>query len=165
MGPPASGIHRRVIRSPATGGIIDDCVIDDVPDQVLNRPLEKPTDMQVQVTMKGAMEMYQTKGAHVSEVYSQPSIVQEDAIQGKSKPGWSLVLTMNYPDSGKPWDLGKRDVRARVKRLIRETRPFMLIGSPPFSSLQNRSKNGRNTKEFAEKLKVAKKHFRFCAEV
>ena len=151
-GPPASDIHRRVIRSLVAGRTIDDCIIDNVPDKVLNWPLEKPEDIRVEVTMKGAMEMYKTKGAHVSEVYSQPSIVQEDAIQGKSKPGWSLDLTMNDPDSGKPWDLGKRDVRARVKRLVRETRPFMLIGSPPFSSLQNRSKRGRNAKEFAEKL-------------
>ena len=72
---------------------------------------------------------------------------------------------MNDPDNGKPWDLGKRDVRARVKRLVRETRRFMLIGSPLFSSLQNRSKRGRNAKEFAEKLEVAKNHIRFCAEL
>ena len=41
----------------------------------------------------------------------------------------------------------------------------MLIGSPPFSSLQNRSKRGRNAKEFAEKLEIAKNHIRFCAEL
>ena len=41
-GPPMSDVHRRVVRSLATGKIIDDCIVDDTPDLVLNRLLPGP---------------------------------------------------------------------------------------------------------------------------
>ena len=51
---------------------------------------------------------------------------------------------------------------------MKDTKPFMLIGSPPctlFSTLQNLSKNVRNEAEFQKQLEIAKKHVRFCVEL
>ena len=64
--------------------------------------------------------------------------------------------------------MSRRDVRARVKTLIHDTKPFILTGSPPctmFSSFQNLHKSKRNQVEFQRKLKVAKKHMRFCVSL
>ena len=116
------------------------------------------------------MELYNASDADISEVYSQPRVAQEAGVRGKSKlrPGWSLDLTMDDPLTGKPWDMGKREVRNRVRQLVQETKPFMLIGSPPctmFSSLQNLKKYTRDPARFAEKVENAKKHIRFCVEL
>ena len=55
-----------------------------------------------------------------------------------------------------------------MRKLVAESKPFMLIGSPPctmFSTLQNLSKAKRDEKEFNEKMEVAKKHVKFCIEL
>ena len=67
-------IHRRFISSLSTGRVLDDCVVDDVPDAVLGRFMDRPDDIRVELTMKGAVELYSRAGADVSEVYSQPRI-------------------------------------------------------------------------------------------
>ena len=67
-GPRIDDVHRRVIRSLDTGKVIDDCIVDDTPDNVLNRPLRVPGDYRVELTMKGAMELFTEQGADVSEV-------------------------------------------------------------------------------------------------
>ena len=51
---------------------------------------------------------------------------------------------------------------------MEESKPFMLIGSPPctmFSTLQNLSKAKRNEEEFNLKMEIARKHVRFCVEL
>ena len=70
--------------------------------------------------------------------------------------------------TGRPWDLSKRAVRERVRKLVDETRPFMLIGSPPctmFCQLQNLSRNKQDPKVFAKKVTAAKEHIKFCLEL
>ena len=118
------------------------------------------------------MELFTEQGADVSEVYSNPRIVQEAAIRSyggiQLKPGWSLDLTLNDPMTGEPWDLSKLEVRKRVKKLVIETKPFMLIGSPPctlFSALQNLSKDKRNKEKFEKEMIIARKHIQFCIEL
>ena len=59
-------------------------------------------------------------------------------------------------------------MRERVRQLVTETKPFMLIGSPPctmFCLLQNLSRNKRDPKVFAKKMAEAEKHIRFCLEL
>ena len=164
-------VHRRITRSLTTGKVIDDCIIKDTPDKILHRRMKDADDIRVELVMEGALKLFEEVGADVSEVYSQPRIAQEAVLKTFGgtivRPGWSLDLTMDDPLTGQPWDLGKGEVRARVKKLVAESKPFMLIGSPPctmFSTLQNLSKAKRNEKKFNEK-EVAKKHVKFCVEL
>ena len=103
--------------------------------------------------MKDAVKAFEfdKNGIDVAEVFSQPRINQEAAVRSYKaaalKPGWSLDLTRDDPVTGKPWDLGKPEVRERVRKMVHETKPFIVIGSPPctlFCPLQELSKNKRN---------------------
>ncbi|MBN71658.1 MAG: hypothetical protein CME32_20555 [Gimesia sp.] len=171
-GPPLSEVHRRVVRSLTTGKVVDDCIVDETNDTVLNRRLRFPDDLRIELTMKGAIKMFERKGADVSELFSQPRIAQEAAIREydgmKLVPGWSLDLTRTDPTTNKPWDLSKPEVRTRVRKLVKDTKPFVVIGSPPctmFTSLQNLSKNRRDKAKFERKFEEAKQHIKFCEEV
>ena len=66
-GPNIEGVYRRVIRSLDTGRIIDDCLLDDTPDEVLNQKLPYPQDVRVEFTMRGALKMFEVVGADVAE--------------------------------------------------------------------------------------------------
>ena len=75
---------------------------------------------------------------------------------------------MHDPRTQKPWDLSKKAMRDRVKQLVVDSKPFMLIGSPPctmFNPMQNFRNRFRNEAEFERRLEVAKKHVRFCLEL
>ena len=171
-GPQLQDVHRRITRSLTTCKIIDDCIVKETPSRLLHRRMKNADDIRVELTMDGALKEYEEMGADVSEVYSQPRIVQEAALRTYGgttlKPGWSLDLTLSDPLTGRPWDFSKKEVRARVRGLVRDSKPFMLIGSPPctmFSSLQNLSKSKRDEEEFQIKMEVAKRHVRFCVEL
>ena len=171
-GPRLQDVHRRVIRSLTTGKVIDDCIVNDTPDKILHRRMNEADDIRVELIMEGALKLFEGKGADVLEVYAQPRIAQEAALRTYGgttlKPGWSLDLTLDDPLTGKPWDFCKREVRARIRALVHESKPFMLIGSPPctmFSGLQNLSKSRRNEEEFNLKMEIAKKHIKFCVEL
>ena len=75
--------------------------------------------------------MFETKGIDVAEVYSQPRVTQDAAIRDydgvRLEPGWSLGLTRNDPTTGQPRDWGKVAVRDRVRKLINDTKPFLMI--------------------------------------
>ena len=153
-GPALMDVHRRIVRSLTTGKVVDDCVVDDTTDEVMHRFLRTPDDLRVELIMKGALRMFERKGPDVSEIFSQPRITQEAAMQEhcgvRLRPGWSLDLTRHDPLTNRPWDLSKHGVRERVRKLVRRTKPFMLIGSPPctmFSSLQSLSKDKRDQKD------------------
>ena len=170
--PAISDIHRRVITSLTTGKVIDDCVIDDVCDDELNRVMPYPDDVRIELTLKGAIKMFEVVGPDVAEIYSVPRIAQEAAVRKYGdidlKPGWSLDLTREDPLTGKAWDLSRHDVRERVRKLVRDTKPFMVIGSPPctmFCALQNLQKGRRDEQEFQRRLENAKRHVRFCFEL
>ena len=123
--------------------MIGECIVDDVPDEVLHRRLVVPDNLRVEFVMKVALKMLEAKGSDVSEIFSQPRVAQEAALRDydgvKLVPGWSLDLTREDPLTGEPWDLSKCAVRDRVRKMVRETTPFLVIGSPPctmFPSLQ-----------------------------
>ena len=83
-------------------------------------------------------------------------------------PGWSLDLARDDPLTGRPWDLSKHFMRERVRQLVRETKPFIVIGSPPctlFCQLQNLSRHKRDPAVLAKRLEDAKQHLRFCLEI
>ena len=122
--------------------------------------------------MKGALHMINGRRADVAEVYAEPRIAQEAAIRNyggeRLVPGWSLDLTREDPLTGRPWDLSKRAVSERVKQLVRDTKQFMFIGSPPctfFCQLQNLFRRRRDPKVFAKRLEDAQKNVKFCLEL
>ena len=78
-GPPMEDIHRRTIWSLSSGKVIDDCIVDDVPDRMLNWRMGEVDDIRVELVMKDALCMYNRKGADIAEVYSQPRVAQAAA--------------------------------------------------------------------------------------
>ncbi len=171
-GPPTCDVHRRIVRNLNNGKVMDDCIIDDTPDEELFRELEYETDIRVELILKNALEFYQRKGADVVEIYSQPRITQEAAVRrydGASLvPGWSLDLTRNDPRTGKAWDLSDKKVQSRVERMIKEGKPLFVIGSPPctaMSTMQNLNKDRRDPKVVAAERREAEEHVRFCIRI
>ena len=52
--------------------------------------------------------------------------------------------------------------------MVRDTEPFMIIGSPPctmFSSLMNLNKGKMSKGEYGRRMKEAKEHVKFCIEL
>jgi hypothetical protein len=171
-GPSQKDVYKRVVRSLSSGKILDECIIDDVPDEILHRRLALPENIRVELIMKGALKMFEAKGSDGPEIFSQPRVAQEAALRDyggvKLVPGWGLDLTREDPLTGEPWDLSKCAVRERVMKLARETAPFLVIGSPPctmFSTLQNLSKKQRNKVAFDKAMKNAKEHVKSCVEI
>ena len=171
-GPASSDVYRRVIRSLTTGKVVDDCIVDDVSDEMLKRRMPTADNLRVELIMRGAVAMYESKGADVVELYSQPRIAQEAAVRKyggtQLKSGWSLDLTMRDPATDLPWDLSKRDVQNKVRRMVVEGKPFMLVGSPPctaFSQLQGLNSAKRDPKVVKAELAAACAHVAFCFEM
>ena len=103
----------------------------------------------------------------VSEVYSPPRAVTIAEAAGL-RGGFSMDLTAPGPD-GKSWDFTKVEHRKRALALVRDKRPYLLIGSPPctaWSNLQNlnRCKPGGNEKVDAAQAK-ARVHLEFCCQL
>ena len=91
--PCMSDVHVRTIRDATTGRIIDECIVEDTPDDVLHRRLGRPRDIRVEITMKRAQQMFEMAGVDIAEIYSPLRIVQEAAMQSyhgiQLKPGCS----------------------------------------------------------------------------
>ena len=64
----------------------------------------------------------------MAEMYSPPRIALEATRMGM-RGGFSLDFTTPEPD-GYVWDFDLHECRKRALRLVRETCPYMLIGSP-----------------------------------
>ena len=128
-------IQSRRAWSLSSGKLIDECDVEDVDDKVFHRPLMKVDDIRVELVLKKALALYERVGPDISEIFSQPRICQEASSRkfaGETlTPGWSLDLTTLDPATGERWDLSKPSVQSRVKKLVRDTRPFCVIGSPP----------------------------------
>ena len=125
----------------------------------------EPDDIRVELVLKGAQELYNRERPDVAEIYSNPRVCQEATARrydGKTLvPGWSLDLTTKDPLTNEPWDLSKRTVQERVKKLIRESEPYCIVGSPPctpFSQLQGLNKRKRDPKVVKKELEAGKAH-------
>ena len=118
----------------STGKVLDNCETDDISDDKFNRDIGKVDDIRVELTVKNALKLFERKGPDVVEIFSQPRLCQE--IAGRSfngtvlRPGFSLELTMDDPATGQPWDLSKPAVQSRVINLVRDVKPFCVVGSP-----------------------------------
>ena len=168
-GPPPCDVHRRTVWDLETGRVIDDCVVEDTPDEVLFRELPKEMNIRVELVLKDAISMYQRQGADVVEVFSQPRIAQEAAMRSYGgtnlNPGWSLDLTRYDPKTGKAWDLSDKKVQSRVVKMVMEGKPLFLIGSPPctaMSVMQNINKERRDPAVVRREIQAAEEHIRFC---
>ena len=70
----------------------------------------------------------------VSEMYSPPRVTAE-LTRSKKRfrhvlPGFAFDLTVSDPEDGQPWDFSKKAKQEKARRIVREQRPYMLIGSP-----------------------------------
>ena len=167
---PIEDIHIRRVWSLSRGVLIDKCEIHKTADNILNREL--PDDIRVELVLKGAQDLYMRSRPDVAEIYSNPRICQEATAQkfdGTTlRPGWSLDLLTKDPTTGKPWDLSERKIQAKVIKLIKDTEPFCIVGSPPctpFSQLQGLNKARRDPNIVEKELRLGKLHMKFCIDV
>ena len=134
-------IHTRRVWSLTSGRLLDECNVEETSDSKLHRSIEVQ-DKRVELVLKQALAMYERKGADICELFSPPRVCQEAVSRGLV-PGWSLDLTTTDPMTGQKWDLSQVSVQNRVRQLIRDIKPFCVIGSPPctcFSPLQEISR-------------------------
>ena len=107
----------------------------------------------------------------VSEIYS-PERITKEIKNGKFNnliPGFAFDLTNVDPYDNRPWDFSRRSKRVRARKLIREQKPYMLIGSPmcrAFSTWQalNRARSG-DKKAMDEAYEAARVHITFCRSI
>ena len=134
-GPLISDVHRRTVWSLSKGKLIDDCLADDVSDETLNRYLDSPDDIRIELTMKAALDIYERSGADVAEIYPRPRIAQAAAEYEKNgkrpRTGRSLVLTRSDPATGLALDFSKPSVQTRVVKLMSSTTLLFVIGPSP----------------------------------
>jgi hypothetical protein len=110
--------------------------------------------------------------AIVSEIYSPPRVT---SMLRRSRtryvaPGFALDLTVTDPEDGKPWDFSTLEKRQKARRLIREQKPYMLIGSPEcrqFSTWQalNSARCGGSGAAIRKAKEEATLHLNFVAEL
>ena len=120
----------------------------------------------------GAVAKAHSAGSHVvSEIYSPPRVTLEIS-RGNFKhltAGLALDLTVDDPDDGCPWDFSLAAKRAKARKLIRQSEPILLIGSPmctAFSTWQrlNYAKSSDPT-EMHRAFTRACLHIEFVAEL
>ena len=105
------------------------------------------------------------KGIDVTEIYS-PARVNQLALKFGLAPGHSLDLTNG-------WNFAEPEARERAWKLIKQSKPYVVIGSPPctmFSRLQELNchmhREDPNWLQEFEWLKArAVKHIECCVEI
>ena len=101
-------------------------------------------------------------GNHISELFSPPRVTHIATKIGL-KPGFALDLTQVDPEDGKPWDLSDAAKQAKAERMVREEKPFLLIGSPPctaFSTLFSMNHNKMDPKTVHNMIHEALQHLK-----
>ena len=61
---------------------------------------------------------------------TRPKMVQDALKTFQERPGFALDLTVVDPEDGSPWDFCKKEKRDKARKMQREQRPILLIGSP-----------------------------------
>ena len=171
-GPCEADVERRIIRNAITGKLIDDCRPADTADADMFRRLPGPTSIRVELIMRDAAKWVKQKDSDVAELYSPPRIVQEAGLRSyggrRLRPGWSLDLTVDDPETGKPWDLSDGKIRTKVVHLITEGKPFMLVMLPmctAFSQIQAINKDRRGPAVIRRELDEGKDHIRWVMKL
>ncbi len=117
-----------------------------------------------------ARERRQAFNRTVSELFSPPRVAAATKLLPSLKllPGLSFDLTTNDPDDGEPWDFDRPEKRSKCRRIVREQRPILVVGSPmcrAFCSWQRLSMIvGDSDKLLCEKTR-ALVHLSFCCEI
>ena len=96
----------------------------------------------------------------IAEIYSPPRVTTEAANQGMD-PGWAMDLQNG-------WDLSCPKQRGAALKKIRETKPQLIIGSPPctqFSSLQRWNHRRMAPAKVHELKTKAEAHMNFMATI
>ena len=104
-------------------------------------------------------------GVDITEVFS-PERIAKLAARFGLVPGASMDLTNG-------WDFNRAEDRARAWKNIRETQPYLIIGSPPctlFSNLQELNKHVHRDNpiwlaNFEEEKRKACRHIEFCIQL
>jgi hypothetical protein len=102
----------------------------------------------------------------ICDIFSPPrvtSVADREGLRG----GRSLDLTTDSGD-GVPWDFDKPRHRDRAMALVKETRPMLVIGSPPctcFSQFQRLNVKGKGEPEFQRKYDRAVRHMQFVISI
>ncbi len=68
----------------------------------------------------------------VSEIYSPPRVTKliKEMRPKHLLPGFALDITVDDPEDGEPWDFSLEHKRRRARSMLREQKPYVLIGSP-----------------------------------
>ncbi len=102
----------------------------------------------------------------VAEIYNPERFLPKANALGL-RPGFAIDINLCKNDRGEHWDLSTEKDQRSLKKLLRQRKPLLLIGSPPcgpFSPLQNLNKN-RRTEEENEKIRQeGKTHLKVCAD-
>ena len=101
------------------------------------------------------------------EVFSPPRVTQICGAYGPAA-GEAFDLKSVDPDDGKPWDLHNSAKKKKVLKIIREKRPWLLIGSPccaAFSVLQNLTKGKGDLEKKAKLRRQAVAPLEFVCEI
>ena len=103
----------------------------------------------------------------VSEIYSPPRITQELKIR-RSKfrnlaPGLAFDLTVKDPDDGQPWDFSLKSKRDKARRILQESKPILLIGSPMCTAFSTWQRINWAKTDRPEEMRRA--HFQACAHM
>ena len=104
--------------------------------------------------------------AGVWEVYSPPRIAPLNTT-GNFPPGWSLELIAADPQ-GRAWDFDDAESRARMKALVEDTQPVLLVGSHMrswFSSPLHSFSNQSDPAAAKRNLQRAIRHLEFTFEL
>jgi hypothetical protein len=120
---------------------------------------------QLETQMRTMVDNFET-GNIVSEVFSPPRVAEMAREMGLGG-GWSLDITTS-DENGKPWDFSKPEMRRKAKKLVEETKPTLLIGSPmcrEWSILQNLNKARRDPEVWKQKMAEARTHFEFVVDL
>jgi hypothetical protein len=106
----------------------------------------------------------------VSEIYSPPRVTKilSGMLGHALAPGLALDLTCTDPYGGLPWDFDTADKRERARKLFREQRPVVLIGSPmctAWSTWQRLNKHKRDPEVVAREMVKSRVHLVFTMEL
>ena len=111
-------------------------------------------------------------GKHILSAIDSPPHVIDVMQRIKSRhllPGLALDLTVVDPEDGLPWDFTKSHERERARKLIREQKPYMLIGFPEctqFSTWQYLNYAKSNNRPAMLRAKTAAEvHLKFVCEL
>ena len=102
----------------------------------------------------------------VAEIYNPERFVSRANAFGL-RPGFAIDLSLAKNDKGEYWDLSTEQDQKALRRLLRDEKPLVLIGSPPcgpFSPLQNLSKNKRSEAENQAILAEGRKHLKVATD-